>query len=401
MTQDREHKSYLSTNILGFVRILRAAGVPVGPAKVLDAVGAVARVGVSRQDDFYWALHAVLVPRQEQHEIFDQAFKIFWLNPNLDGPPQNTAGGEDRDIDESELTALSRRLADALRDEQLPQKENEKEGEFDAAMTWSATAQFGQKDFEQMTLAENEAAKRAIARLQLPVPKLRTRRFQPNRAGSQIDIGRTLTRAVREGADVIPLAFRQRRTKRPPLVALCDISGSMSSYSRMFLHFLHGLGHTNEKCHVFVFGTQLTNITRQLKAKDIDEALAHVGGAVNDWSGGTQIGACLHQFNQAWGRRVLGQGASVLMITDGLDRAGAAGVSRELTRLRRSCRRLIWLNPLMRYDAYEPLALGAAAMAPHVDEMRTIHNLDSMEALAKALSDRSGRSHATTPEYAA
>lgn len=404
MAENIPRQGQLAANILNFVRLLRGAGIAVGPAKVLDAVAAVARVGVARKDDFYWTLHAVLVPRYDQHEIFDQAFKIFWQNPDLEGPPQGqpsgTNNGADNGIEEA-LTPIARRLADALIDEGQPQSDDESDHEPDAAMTWSASAQLGQKDFEQMSTAEIEAAKRAIARMRLPVPELTTRRFRPGQAGGRIDIRRTLSRAVRDGADVIPLAFRRRRVTRPPLVVLCDISGSMSRYSRMFLHFLHALGHAHETCHVFVFGTELTNITRHLVARDIDDALAHIGGAVDDWSGGTRIGTSLHQFNRDWGRRVLGQSASVLMITDGLDRAGADGVSKEIVRLRRSCRRLIWLNPLMRFDGYAPLALGAAAMAPHVDDMRTIHNLDSMEALAQALSAPTARIPKTTRKYAA
>lgn len=392
----------IAPNILNFVRLLRGAGLPVGPARVLDAVQAVATVGVAHRPDFYWALHAVLVTRHEQHPIFDQAFKIYWLNPDLDDHPQGKRSEPESAADEDPLEPLSRRLADALRDAaDTAPPDDEGEREIDAAMTWSAADSFGQRDFEEMSAAEIEAAKRLIARLRLPVAEIKSRRFAPDRSGTRIDIRRTLSRAVREGGDIIPLAWRKPRRRRPPLVVLCDISGSMSRYSRMFLHFLHVLSNGPVDVHAFVFGTQLTNITRHLARRDVDHALAQIGQAVTDWSGGTRIGACLHSFNRDWGRRVLAQGASVLLITDGLDRDGAVDLAGEAERLHNSCRRLIWLNPLLRYDAYAPLALGAKALAPHVDDMRTIHNLDSMENLASVLAGSvARRRHAITEDAA-
>jgi uncharacterized protein with von Willebrand factor type A (vWA) domain len=358
----------------------------VGPSKVLDAVQGVARVGIERRDDFYWALHAILVSRHEQHFLFDQAFRIFWQIPDeIDGPLENTPGEKGENAEE-DLEPLARRLADAMRESHNQNPDEPDQTETDAVMTWSMTASLGGKDFEQMTAEEIEAAKQAVLRMRLPISEMLSRRFTPNRTGNRIDVRRTLNRAVRSGGDIIPLAWRTRRRKRPPLVVLCDISGSMNRYARMFLHFLHVLSAAHGACHVFVFGTELTNITRHLKHKDVDEALSHIGEAVDDWSGGTRIGLSLHEFNREWGRRVLGQGATVLLISDGLDRDGADGITHEMERLQHSCRRLIWLNPLMRFDEYAPLALGAAALSPHVDDMRTIHNLDSMEDLAATLS---------------
>ncbi len=171
------------------------------------------------------------------------------------------------------------------------------------------------------------------------------------------------------------------------MVVLCDISGSMGRYSRMLLHFMHALENARERVHAFVFGTRLTNITRQLRHKDVDVALDAVVAAVEDWSGGTRIGACVHDFNVAWSRRVLAQGAVVLLISDGLDRAGGEGLGHEMERLHKSSRRLIWLNPLLRYDGFEPKALGVRAMLPHVDEFRPVHNLESLAVLAEALSE--------------
>ena len=184
---------------------------------------------------------------------------------------------------------------------------------------------------------------------------------------------------------LIPLQRRAPRTRRAPLVVLCDISGSMSRYSRIFLHFLHGLTNDRDRGHVFLFGTRLTNITPYLRQRDVDRALAEVAAAVEDWAGGTRIGHCLRDFNRKWARRLLGQGARVLLISDGLDRDAGAGLEAEIDRLHRSCRRLIWLNPLLRFDGFEPKSLGIRALLPHVDEFRPAHNLHSLTELAVAL----------------
>ena len=178
--------------------------------------------------------------------------------------------------------------------------------------------------------------------------------------------------------------------RRPPIVAICDISGSMSDYTRVFLHFLHALGEERGRVHTFLFGTRLTNVTRSLRHKDPDEALAACTAHVEDWSGGTRIGATLHEFNRLWSRRVLGQGASVLLFTDGLERDGSEELGREMERLHKSCRRLIWLNPLLRYDRFEPRAQGIRAILPHVDEFRPVHNLASIADLVGALSGQAG-----------
>jgi len=187
------------------------------------------------------------------------------------------------------------------------------------------------------------------------------------------------------------LMRRERRMRRPPLVILCDISGSMERYSRMLLHFLHAVTNDRDRVYTFLFGTRLTNVTRYLRHKDVDEALARVGAAVVDWSGGTRIGHCLHEFNQLWSRRVLTQGAMVLLISDGLDRDEGAGLEVEMERLHKSCRRLIWLNPLLRFEGFQPKSVGIRAILPHVDEFRTIHNLESMRDLTRILSEAAPR----------
>lgn len=381
----------IAGNILAFARTLRAAGLPVGPGAVLDALRAVETIGLDRRDDFYWALNAVFVKRHDQQELFDQAFHVFWRNPQfLDRMRSLFLPSVTPDMaNQAEQKELARRLSEALTGEQpgmAEQEEEQEEVEIQATLTWSDKEVLAEKDFESMSTAELEEAKKAMQRLTLPLGRVKTRRWQANPRGRGIDARRSLRAALRQGGDALPLLRRKQRERPPPLVVLTDISGSMGQYSRMLLHFLHALTNDRDRVQVFLFGTRLTNITRQLRFRDPDEALTKVADAVPDWDGGTRIGACLADFNKAWARRVLGQGAVVLLITDGLDRAGAEGLSDEMERLHKSCRRLIWLNPLLRYDAYAPKSQGARAMLPEVDEFRSIHSLNSLAELAGALS---------------
>lgn len=383
----------IATNIMHFARVLRSAGLPVGPGKVIDGILAVEAIGIENRDDFYWTLHAVFVNRRDQREIFDQAFHIFWRNPKFLERMASLVLPSFVDPEAQQQTEeMNRRLAEALKQNSI---ETPGEGEgndpdepditVDAVMTWSANEVLQETDFEKMSREELEAAKRAIAHMRLPIMEVPTRRFKRDPRGQRIDMRATLRAAMRGGGGVIPLQYRKRKRRHPPLVVLCDISGSMSRYSRMVLHFMHAITNDRDRVHTFLFGTRLTNVTRQLRYKDVDEALDKVGEAVDDWSGGTRIGHSLHDFNANWSRRVLGQGAVVLFISDGLDRDAADGLEREIERLHMSCRRLIWLNPLLRYDRYEPKSLGAQALLPHVDEFRSIHNLESLEQLSEVL----------------
>ena len=380
----------LVDNLMYFARTLRAAGLPVGPGKVLAAIEAVQAVGVERRDDFYWALHAIFVNRHDQEEIFDQAFAVFWRNPKILDKLRSLLLPDVRpDMPPEDREQLSRRLAEALQAERpggQGREEQEEEIEVDASLTYSSKELLREMDFEKMSGAELEAARRAIEQMRLPINLVRTRRFQPHPRGRRADLRASLRQAMRQGRDSIPLRWRRRRRRPPPLVVICDISGSMSRYSRMVLHFMHAVTNDRDRVHSFVFGTRLTNITRHLRNRDVDVALEKVGRAVFDWQGGTRIGHCLAQFNQFWSRRVLGQGAVVLFISDGLDREGAQGLAKEMERLHKSCRRLIWLNPLLRYEGYEPKSPGAMAIMPHVDEFRTVHNLESLAELAEVLS---------------
>jgi uncharacterized protein with von Willebrand factor type A (vWA) domain len=299
---------------------------------------------------------------------------------------------------------MSRRLAEALQGQgdeghKRPQDEAPPGETFDAVMTWSAREVLQRKDFEQMSSEELAAAKAAMARLVMPTAMVRTRRYRADPTGARADLRATLRATARTGGDIIALRFRAPRLRPPPLVVLCDISGSMERYSRMLLHFLHALSASRQRVYSFVFGTRLTNITRQLRFRDVDEALSRVARSVEDWSGGTRIGHCLAEFNLHWSRRVLGQNAVVLLITDGLDREGGQGLAAEMERLHKSCHRLIWLNPLLRYSGFEPKFLGARAMMPHVDDFRPAHNLQSLTDIAQVLGEDAG--HAMRPRIAA
>ena len=263
--------------------------------------------------------------------------------------------------------------------------------EVDARLTVSDREVLQKKDFAQMTAAEIAAAKDAIKRLVLSIDEVKTRRLAPHRHGHLVDIRRTLRASLKAGGAVIDLKYLGPRTKSPPIVALLDISGSMSQYTRLFLHFLHAVTDARKRVHTFLFGTRLTNVTRALKAKDPDEALAAVGANVADWSGGTRIATSLRAFNKLWARRVLTEGAIVLLITDGLERDPDDRLAFEIDRLHRSCRRLIWLNPLLRFSGFEAKAKGIRTMVPHVDELRPIHNLESIADLVRALSATDGR----------
>lgn len=350
-------------------------------------------MGVERRSDLYWTLHAVLVNRRDQQPVFDQCFHIFWRDPKILERMMQLLLPQLETERPPEREEVSRRVGEAMGPEMLPgrgeapEEEKEPEVEFDAVLTWSAREQLASKDFEQMSAEELEQARKAIARLRLPIMEIRTRRFSPDPHAARIDLRRTLRRSLRGGAAAIDLVRKKPKTRHPPLVILCDISGSMARYSRMLLLFMHTLATDRDRVFSFVFGTRLTNITRYLRFKDVDQALAKVGEIVQDWSGGTRIGACLEEFNRVWSRRVLGQGAVVLLITDGLDRDAGEGLAAQMERLHKSCRRLIWLNPLLRYDGYQPISAGARAMIRHVDEFRPVHNLESLAELTRVLSE--------------
>src|SRR6187397_3254694 len=381
----------LAENIVHFARALRAAGIPVGPGSVLDALAAVEAAGVSTRDDFYWTLHAVFVKRHEHTLLFDQAFRIFFrrrgtLDKLLAAMLPQAPPREDE-----KPPPGAQRVQEALLSNLGEGERKPPELDVDARLTVSDREVLQKKDFAQMTAAEISAAKDAIKRLVLSLGEVKTRRLAPNRHGHRVDLRRTLRASMQAGGAVIDLKYLGPRVKSPPIVALLDISGSMSQYTRLFLHFLHAVTDARKRVHTFLFGTRLTNVTRALRERDPDDALAACSASVLDWSGGTRIATSLAVFTKQWSRRVLTQGAVVLLFTDGLERDPDERLGFEIDRLHRSCRRLIWLNPLLRFSGFEAKARGIRVMLPHVDELRPIHNLESMAQLCQALTAPGGR----------
>jgi len=377
----------LAENVLHFVRVLRAAGLPVGPAKVVDALAAVEAVGLDNRTDFREALAAVLVSRREHHAIFEQAFELFWRNPRLLEkmlaallPKVQGCTGDSAD----ELPA---RLAQAMLPPAPPlAPRGIDETDLDATFSFSAREVLQHKDFATMTNDELAEVKALLRRMKLPLPERPVRRTMAAPRGHAIDMRATLRRSIGAGGALTSLRFRARRRRTPPLCVLCDISGSMDRYARMLLHFLHAITNDRHRVHVLTFGTRLTNITRHLRHRDVDVALARVADAVEDWAGGTRIGLCLTEFNRKWSRRLLGQNAVVLLISDGLDADAGEGLAFEAERLAKSCARVVWLNPLLRYEGFEARPAGIKALLPHVDDFLPVHNLETLTDLTAALS---------------
>jgi uncharacterized protein len=398
-------QQHLADNILHFVRVLRKAGLPVGPAKVIAAMEAVAAVGIENREDFRAALESVLIERHEQQVLFDQAFELFWRNPHLlERMLQMLLPKVYGRVPSADAEApLPSRLAEAMATPpHAPSIEaEEQEIDLDATLSFSSREVLQTKDFETMTVAELAQVKLMIARLRLPLPELPTRRTRPADRGTEIDLRATLRAMTSARGAVVPLAWRRKRTRRPPLVVLCDISGSMDRYARMLLFFLHAITNDRDRVHTLLFGTRLTNITRHLRQRDVDVAIARVSAAVTDWAGGTRIGACLAEFNRRWSRRLLGQGAIVLLITDGLDSDVGDGLPLEMDRLGKSCRRLIWLNPLLRYEHFEARPAGIRAMLPYVDEFLPVHNFESLTQLTDAFARHARRGNVNAERFAA
>jgi uncharacterized protein with von Willebrand factor type A (vWA) domain len=386
----------LAQNITHFARALRRAGLSIGTGRVIDAIHAVSAVGFSQKQDFFWTLHACFVSKPEEHLIFAQLFRLYWRDPEYLEHMMSFLRPMVRGTQEERAAApAEKRAAEALLDGEerplppQPDTDDEIEIDIDATQTASAEERLRTLDFELMSNAEMNAAKAVLAKLSLPVPPVLSRRTA-RLAGSLPDWQGTMRSAMRKGGEVTDFATKRRKLRYPNLVVLCDISGSMSQYSRAVLQFVHAVSNRQgqgwAQVHAFTFGTRLTNITRHLRRRDVDAALAAAGAEAQDWQGGTRIGACLHDFNRDWSRRVVGQGAVVLLITDGLDRDAGHDLGREMERLRLSSRQLIWLNPLLRWDGFAPKARGIMQMLPHCSSFRAGHNIASLAGLAEALS---------------
>lgn len=387
----------LAHNITHFARALRKAGLPVGPGRVIDAIRAVEAAGFTEKNDFYWTLEACFCSRPEHRVVFGQVFRLYWRDPRYLEHMMSMMLPSVRGVqEERNAKAGEKRAAEALLDDQnipMPKEEDEEPNEetlidVDASKTISTEEKLRSLDFEQMSTEEMAEAKRILARMTLPVRPIKSRRTVAG-YGDIADWRATMRRAMRQGGEITSFETRKKRERYPNLVVICDISGSMSQYSRAVLHFLHAVSNAKgqgwAKVHAFTFGTRLTNITRHLKHRDVDAALASAGAEAQDWEGGTRIGECIDRFNRDWSRRVLGQGAVVLLITDGLDRDPEGGLGKAMERLHLSSRQLIWLNPLLRWEGFAPKARGIMEMLPHVTSFRAGHNIASLQGLADAI----------------
>ncbi len=379
----------IAENVLHFARILRAAGMAVGPDRVIHALAALQAVGVSRRSDVHAALSATLLERHEQQTLFDAAFNAFWRDPKFLEQMMYAMLPKVSGRGERLMPPRQNRLADALAAPKAPTpppprpKENKETLNLEMAMSFSERERLQSADFDTMTAAEFDLAKRLAEQAPIPVQPVLQRRSEAAAHG-RLDLRSSLQHMVRQ-PHTLPLAYRRPRERLPPLVVLLDISGSMDRYARLFLHYVHGLTRRHLRVQTFTFGTRLSHVTRHLQHRDPDLALQRTGTVVQDWKGGTRIATCLDDFNRHWARRVLSGNAAVLLVTDGLDRDEQGGLAKAAAQLQRLAHEVIWLNPLLRFEGFEPKAAGVRALLPHVDRFLPMHNLNSMADLAKAL----------------
>ena len=375
-----------------FARLLHDAGLEAGPRRLTDATRALNHVDLKRQADFRSALRTVFVSRKEDIPVFESAFDIFWAPPD----PRVSAGampGRSRPLPMSPERAKAWANALSLNRSQMNREQDA--SEIPASSSgYSAEELLRNKDFEQMTWQETEQVRRLLQQAPWRVAERRTRRLRPAGAG-RIDLRRSARHAIRSSGELVRLFRRRQRVRRRPLVLICDVSGSMERYSRLLMIFAHAIAR-REDLEAFVFSTRLTRITRLLRHRDLDRALESVSKGVHDFSGGTRIGDALGDFNRHWARRVLGHGAVVIIVSDGWDRGDPAQLTAELIHLRRSAHRLIWLNPLLGSEGYEPLTRGMAAALPHTDDFLAAHNLQALDDLGRLLAGLNGRSRSRT-----
>lgn len=359
----------------------------VNPGRMIDLVQALAYVEIGRKADFYYTARSLLVHDRQDLPLFDQAFNLFWRKPaDLSIPfelfgPASVRRQPHPIIVPSPATAAEEPPADANQDD----SDDDTQPVIEVTRTYSQREILRHKDFGELTPDEIQTVKRFMAQMIWELGQRQTRRQRPGR-GPQFDLRRSLRRNLRYGGELLEWPRRQPKFKPRPLVVIADISGSMERYTRLLLYFIYSLAEGLEQpVEAFVFSTHLTRVTYQLRGRDIDHALQEVSRAVSDWAGGTRIGEAVKTFNFEWGRRVLGRGAIVLLISDGWDRGDPDLLRREIGRLQRSCYRLVWLNPLLGSERYEPLTRGMQAALPHIDDFLPVHNLVSLEDLATHL----------------
>jgi uncharacterized protein len=369
-------------NLLLFGRLCRELGMDVTPNGMIEVARALEFIDLGRRSDIYNALRAMMVTRQRDLELFDQAFNLFWQRPVEDWTTLDLKSlGETRRKKKTQFLP--------------PPEASPDDGSSDGAAkpdptlvaivpTYSQQEVLRYKDFAEMTAEEIARAQALIERLPWSLGTRETRRYRAGK-GQQIDLRRSFRQNMRFAGEPLLLPRRKHQIKPRPLVLLCDVSGSMERYTRLLLHFTHTLSTSIYQVESFVFSTRLTRITRHLRHKSVDAALKEVGQSVKDWGGGTRTGDALHTFNYYWARRVLGRGAVVLLITDGWDRGEPETLQHEMERLQRNCYRMIWLNPLLGSTEYQPLTRGAQAILPYIDDFLPVQNLANLEMLVREL----------------
>lgn len=353
-----------------FGRVLREAGLEVGPGRIQDALCGLDLVGLEKRDDFYWTLRQTLVSRADDIEAFDRAFAAWFLRAPELAPPR---------------TPHTNKPKPEAGDSRDGSQEAEGGSDQDEKAGWSAEELLRAKDFSELTKEELGRLRKLIAELARTRPQRRSRRLRRDPQGSTLDLRRLVRASLATGGDPVERAFRDRVQTHRKLIVLCDVSGSMEAYSRAILLFVHGLLESGRGVEAFAFGTRLTRLTEELAGADPEKALEHASKRVVDWSGGTRIGASLKSFNDLWGRRALSRGAVVVIVSDGWEREDTATVGREMARLARCAYAVVWVNPLKGHPDYEPLAGGMRAALPYVDRFLPGHNLAALEELAGIL----------------
>jgi uncharacterized protein with von Willebrand factor type A (vWA) domain len=385
-------RSDILHRLLRFGRLLRRLGIDVHVGRLIDVTEALQHVDLGSREEVYHTCRALLVHRHDQLPVFDRAFDLFWRSRDVGSREPAVERGlqPTRDtVDAERGLEPARQPGDVHRQHDLDEVEDAEPLAKDR--TYSDAAILADKDFGEYTPDEVARARIALDRLVWTPGERRTRRWVAGR-GSRVDLRRALARSLRTGGDVVKLPRRMRRIRPRPLVLLCDISGSMERYSRMLLHFAHALTRRDPQVEAFLFSTQLTRVTLQLRSRRLPEAVTAVSRSVPDWSGGTRIGGAIHEFHRHWTRRTLRGSSVVLLISDGWDRGDPSMLRDQIARLQRSCHRLIWLNPLIGTVGYEPLTRGLQAALPFVDDFlpaRTLTNLADLAVHLNALSDTS------------
>lgn len=380
---------HILPNLLRFAEVLRRLGLDAGPANVLDMARATEHVHIGRRGEFYQAARSIFVHRKQDLPVFDEAFNVFWRKPNTARSGMDLRSmGEQRRFRKPQVSpGRDEPMDDAPAMEGDP--EDDSVSQVNLTRTYSAREVLRQKDFAQFSGQEIAEARRMMASLRWDLGQRRTRRMSPG-DGASLDVRRTLRRSLQYGGELFDLAERGPKSRPRSLALICDVSGSMERYTRMLLHFIHtiavGQSPSLHQVEAFLFATRLTRITRQLRYRSIDQAIAEVSRSVPDWAGGTRIGEAVKTFNYQWLRRTLRGQAIVMIISDGWDRGEPELLARETSRLQRSCHRLMWLNPLLGSPDYQPLTQGMQAALPYVDDFLPVHNMNSLQALADRLS---------------